>query len=138
MVRQPPTHAILPTGIRPIKGEGSRGRESRALKKTSKKCETRNFRRRSSAGRCRARSALSDLLRVLELVDLESGFLRWSGEARVPDRLKCGHQRLVSETLPALARVVDGDNDPSIVGRPTDVEELALWKIGACIGVDLR
>jgi hypothetical protein len=91
-----------------------------------------------TARRLRFRDVASDLLRVLELVDLESGFLRWSGEARVPDRLKSGHQRLVSETLPALARVVDCDNDPSIVGRPTDVEELALWKIGACIGVDLR
>src|SRR3954452_14463998 len=63
----------------------------------------------------------------LQRVDFEGRLVRREGKAAVDPRLHPRHQRVVAKPLPALLRVVHGDDRPASVRRTGRVEELA-WR----------
>src|SRR5438094_3541938 len=73
----------------------------------------------------RARKCLGALLL---LVNLELRRLRRRREPSMAEGLEPGHQRLVTEALPALTGIPECDYDPAIIGRAGCVIGLALGK----------
>src|SRR5207249_1383857 len=73
----------------------------------------------------RARKCLGALLL---LVNLELRRLRRRREPSIAEGLEPGHQRLVTEALPALTGIPECDYDPAIIGRAGCVIGLALGK----------
>src|SRR5437870_5412715 len=65
---------------------------------------------------------------LLLLVNLELRRLRRRREPSIAEGLEPGHQRLVTEALPALTGIPERDHDPAIIGRARCVIGLALGK----------
>src|SRR5215831_4888748 len=68
------------------------------------------------------------LLSALLVVDREDRLLRRRGKAALDAFGHARHEDLVAEALPTLLRLVNGDDRPTISGRPGNVEDLPLWE----------
>src|SRR6476659_6068715 len=68
------------------------------------------------------------LLTRLLVVNREGRLLRWRGKATLDSFGHGRHQRLVAEALPALLRLVNRHDRPTISRRPGNVKDLPLWE----------